>query len=112
MDKTADPDSAVQIRDPVPRSPVAEAGAAVAKVVAAEAVAPAAVVTVAEDVMETFKELPEEDQEVILDTLALDGRPAYHGDKQEGRVYHLLVGGREVDWEVAEGLCVVVGIGG
>lgn len=68
-------------------------------------------VRVAEDAEEAFKTLPELDREVILETLALDSRPAYHGDKQEGRVYHLLVGGWEVDWEVVGGECVVVGIG-
>ena len=67
-------------------------------------------VRVAEEISERFKELPEEDQEVILETLALDGRPAYHRDKQEGRIYHLLVSAWEVDWEVVGGECVVVAV--
>jgi tRNA-Thr(GGU) m(6)t(6)A37 methyltransferase TsaA len=71
-------------------------------------------VQVGEEAREKFKELVEGDRAVILETLALDGRPAYHEGSQEGRVYHLRVLGYEVDWEVRDGVCWVlrVGVGG
>jgi hypothetical protein len=44
---------------------------------------------------------------LILETLGLDARPAYH---DEERTYHLRVGNREVDWVTAEGVCRVVAV--
>ena len=60
-------------------------------------------VEVSAEAREGWAQVPEEEQRVMLETLALDGRPAYHEETQEGRVYHLRVGAWEVDWEVRGG---------
>lgn len=69
------------------------------------------VVEVAGEVAVAWNTIEEDDRRVIMETLALDGRPAYHGGTQDGRTYHLRVLGYEVDWLVKEGRCVVVGVG-
>lgn len=68
-------------------------------------------VEISAEAREGWAEVPEEQQRVLLETLALDGRPAYHEETQEGRVYHLRVGAWEVDWEVRGSVCWVVGVG-
>ena len=68
-------------------------------------------VEVAGEALEAWEKLDEADRALIGETLVLDGRPAYHGETQEERVYHLRVLGHEVDWEVRDGVCVVVGVG-
>ncbi len=81
------------------------------QVVGAEAgLAPAAPptiqVVVAEGVREDFGEIPLEEQEVILQTLGLDARPAFHKGR---RTYFLRIFGYEVAWEMRGSDCVVTG---
>lgn len=67
-------------------------------------------VEVAEEAREGFEALGAMEREVILETLGLDGRPAYHEGTQE-RVYHTRVLAFEVDWEVREGVCWILRVG-
>lgn len=69
-------------------------------------------VEIAEDAREAFEELGAEERALIMETLALDGRPAYHDGQQDGRCYHLKLQGREVDWVIIQGVCRVVGVRG
>lgn len=64
-------------------------------------------VVIGEEARAQFEALPEAMQELIAESLQWDARPAYH---EAERVYHLLVGNREVDWQVRDGACVVTAI--
>lgn len=64
-------------------------------------------VVVADGAREAFDGLAVSLRELILQTLALDARPAYH---DEERVYHLCVEGVEVDWVVDERGCCVLAV--
>lgn len=64
-------------------------------------------VVVAEEVQEEFGELPTNQQEVILESLQWDARPAFH---EGARTYYLRVFDRDVAWEVRDGQCVVTGV--
>ncbi len=65
-------------------------------------------VRVAEEASEAFAEISESQQEVILETLRLDARPAFH--EKQGRVYFLRIFDLDVAWEVRESECVLCGI--
>ena len=65
-------------------------------------------VQVAEEVGGAFANIPEDQREVILETLSLDARPAFH--EEQGRTYFLRIFDLDVAWEVREGECVVCGI--
>ena len=65
-------------------------------------------VQVGEEAREKFEELVGGDRAVILETLSLDGRPAYHEGRQEERVYYTKILDWEISWEVREGVCFVV----
>ncbi len=64
-------------------------------------------VEIAEEAREAFDSLAGSLRELIVETLGLDARPAYH---DAGRVYHLCVEDREVDWVVVNGECRVVAV--
>jgi len=64
-------------------------------------------VEVVEEAREAMDALPGATRALILETLGLDARPAYH---DEERTYHLCVENREVDWVVADGVCRVVAV--
>ena len=55
-----------------------------------------------------FSEIAEEQQVVILETLSLGARPAFH-EKQE-RTYFLRIFDFDVAWEVRDSKCVLCGI--
>ena len=65
-------------------------------------------VQVTEEVGGAFANIPEDQREVILETLSLDARPAFH--EEQGRTYFLRIFDLDVAWEVREGECVVCGI--
>ena len=65
-------------------------------------------VRVAEEASTAVSEIAEEQQVVILETLSLDGRPAFH-EKQE-RPYFLRIFDFDVAWEVRNSECVLCGI--
>ncbi|MDE0826877.1 MAG: tRNA (N6-threonylcarbamoyladenosine(37)-N6)-methyltransferase TrmO [Akkermansiaceae bacterium] len=67
-------------------------------------------VEVREEAREAFDGLEEMEREVILETLVLDGRPAYHEGTQGERVYFTRVLDWEISWEVRGSVCVVVGL--
>ena len=65
-------------------------------------------VRVAGQAREAFAEISEGQREVILETLGLDARPAFH--EKQARTYFLRIYDLDVAWEVREGECVVCGI--
>lgn len=62
-------------------------------------------VEVAAQTRPAFEKLPPDLQQLILDTLQWDGRPAYHA---EGRDYYLRIDGVEVVWRVSGEVCHIV----
>ena len=62
-------------------------------------------VRVAEAAEEPWAKLTRVEQAVLLETLSLDARPAFH--KNESRVYFLKVFNYEVAWQVKGGECLV-----
>ena len=61
-----------------------------------------------EEVREVFEALPDEKQQVVLETLSLDARPAFH--EKETRTYFFRIYELDVGWEIVEGRCVVCSI--
>lgn len=66
-------------------------------------------VVVNETVKPVFAALEDRLQRVVLEALALDPRPATTS-VSEGRIYGALIGGRNVKFTVANGICRVVGV--
>ena len=64
-------------------------------------------VEVADEARPRWDMLTESTRHLVVETLGLDARPAYH---DEERVYHLRVEQWEVDWVVVEGVCRVVAV--
>ncbi len=65
-------------------------------------------VRVSEGASGTFSKISEEQREVILETLNLDARPAFH-EKQE-RTCFLRIFDLDVAWKVKNGECVLCGL--
>ena len=65
-------------------------------------------VRVSEEASGTFSKISEEQREVILETLNLDARPAFH-EKQE-RTCFLRIFDLDVAWKVKNGECVLCGL--
>lgn len=65
-------------------------------------------VQIAEEVRGVFEALPDEKQQVVLETLSLDARPAFH--EKETRTYFFRIYELDVGWEIVEGRCVVCSI--
>ncbi|NNC89746.1 MAG: tRNA (N6-threonylcarbamoyladenosine(37)-N6)-methyltransferase TrmO [Akkermansiaceae bacterium] len=64
-------------------------------------------VAVADAATAGFTALPEAARDLITATLAWDARPAYHEGE---RVYHTAMAGVEVDWEIRDGTCRILGL--
>lgn len=56
---------------------------------------------------DVFEGLSDRLRHLIVETLELDARPAYH---EEERLYHLCVEAVEVDWRVVDGVCRVLAV--
>ena len=65
-------------------------------------------VRVAREAHEAFGALSQETQQLVLETLSLDARPAFH--EQEDRTYFLRVYDVDVAWKISEGECLVSSI--
>ena len=65
-------------------------------------------VRVAREAHEAFAALSQETQQLVLETLSLDARPAFH--EQEDRTYFLRVYDLDVAWKISEGECLVSSI--
>ena len=65
-------------------------------------------VRVAEEAGGILEGIPEHHREVIMETLSLDPRPAFH--EEQGRTYFLRIFDLDVEWEVRDGECVVCGV--
>ena len=65
-------------------------------------------VHIADEVREAFEALPGERQQVVMETLSLDARPAFH--EKEARTYFLRIYDLDVGWEIVQGRCVVCSI--
>ena len=59
------------------------------------------------DARAAFENLPAGSRELIAATLRWDPRPAFH---QGGRVYHATMAGVDVDWDVQDGICRILGV--
>ena len=67
-------------------------------------------VVIGDEARDDFDRLDGSTKNLVVETLALDARPAYHGEAREDRIYHILVEGIEVDWHVMDGACRVVAV--
>ena len=65
-------------------------------------------VQVAEETRKVFEALPGEKQQVVLETLALDARPAFH--EKENRSYFFRIYNLDVGWKIVEGKCILCSI--
>lgn len=65
-------------------------------------------VEISESARVAFEAVAEPLQKLIVETLGLDARPAYH---DEERIYHLRLEECEVDWVVVDGGCRVLAVG-
>ncbi len=66
-------------------------------------------VMVADEALAGFASLPERDQRVVREALALDPRPAV-GTKDADRVFGVLICGKNVRFTVSDGVCTIRGI--
>jgi len=67
-------------------------------------------VEIAEGAMDDFQQLPQRSQALIREALALDPRPAVQAD-DAGRTFGALLGGHNVRFQIADGVCRIVEIG-
>ena len=65
-------------------------------------------VRVAEEAREFFYALSDEKRMVVIETLSLDARPAFH--EQESRTYYLRIFDLDIGWRIVGGQCVVCSI--
>ena len=66
-------------------------------------------IEIADEVLEVFSSLPQRDQAVIREALALDPRPAVQKEDSD-RVFGALLCGHDVRFTIMDGVCRIVGI--